>query len=85
MATGASGLTEKQLLALDFLGCRLLSVQPTRHGIKFGSGRKVDHVLHLGHIGHQQSINHVDTLLDRADGITIKIGGALLEFREVFD
>ena len=80
---GASRLAKKEFLALNFLFRRFLSVQSGRHRIELRGGRKIDHVLHLRHMGHLEPINHIDALFHRPDRIAIEIGGALFKLGEI--
>ena len=85
MANGAPGLAEKHIFTLDFKRRCLLPVEPACHRIQFGSRRKVDHVLHLRHVGDGNAINNIHPFFDRPDHVAVEIGRALFELREILD
>ena len=83
MTSGAAGLAKKELLALDFLLRRLLPVESGRHRIELRGRRKIDHVLHLRHMGHLQAIDHVHAFFHRPDRIAIEIGRPLFKLGKI--
>ena len=83
MAGHASGFPEEQILALHLLRRCLFAVEPPRHRIQLRGRREIDHVLHLRHMRHQQTVDHIHAFFDRPDLIAVEIGGALLELGEI--
>src|SRR5688572_19926726 len=85
MAIRALRLSEKQLLASKLALCGLFALQTPGLKIEFGRRRKVEHVLHLGHMTDLDTIEDVHSLLYRVDFVAIKIRCPLLELCKVFN
>ena len=84
MTGNTLGLSVKEILAFGFEWRGFRAVQPSGHGIKFRRRWKIDHVLHLRHVGDRYPINDVHAFLHGPYGIAVEVGRALLEFRKIF-
>src|SRR4029453_3328300 len=82
MTGAAARFAEEQHLA-PALACGCLGRIESACHIELGSGREVEHVLHLGHMGHRDPIEDIHALLGRPNGVAIEVGSALLKLREV--
>src|SRR5207244_8017715 len=67
-------------------GLRRLGRIELAENIELGCGRKVQHLLDIGHeIDLAAALERVHTLLCGRHDIAVEIGGALLEFGEILD
>ena len=83
MARGALALSEENLLAADIALCGFGAIQTPGSHIQFRRGRKIEHILHLGHVADLNPIEDIHTLLDGVDLVPVEVCGALLKLGEV--
>jgi hypothetical protein len=80
-----SALAEEDLLAAQLLGGGKRRVQAAKD-IELRSRREVQQRLELAHeVNLTATLENVDPLLGRDDRVTVEVGRALLELREVLD
>ena len=84
MAGGALRFAKEQFLPRDFAGRGLRRVEHARDG-QFRRRRKVEHILHLGHVRHLDSVQNIHAFLERVNRIAIEVSGALLELGKILD
>ena len=83
MTRGAAPFAKKEVFTLDFLLRRLLPVQPTGHWVKLRGRGKIDHVLHLRHMGDLEAVDYIDAFFHRPDRIAVEIGCALFKLGKI--
>src|ERR1700730_13245528 len=84
MAGGTLRFAKEQSPTRKFASRGLRWVEPARDG-QFRRWRKVEHVLHLGHVRHRDSVQNVHAFLDRVNLIAIEVSGALLKLGKVLN
>jgi hypothetical protein len=84
MAGGTLRLAKEQFLPGEFASRGLRWVEHARDG-QFRCRRKVEHILHLGHVRHLDSVQNVHAFLERVNRIAIEVSGTLLKLGKVLD
>ena len=84
MAGGTLRLAKEQFLPGEFASRGLRWVEHARDG-QFRCRRKVEHILHLGHVRHLDSLQNVHAFLERVNRIAIEVSGALFKLGEILD
>ena len=82
MTGGALPLAEEHLFAPPFALSGPRGVQSPL-GSELRSRGKVEHVLHLGHVGDLDAIQDHESLLHGMHRIAVKVCGALLELGKI--
>ena len=85
MTPSALALAEKDLLTALLILRGFLRVQPAGHGIELGRRRKIEHVLHLRHVAHRDTVQDVHPFFNGMDFVAVEVSRSLLELRKVLD
>src|SRR5208337_2983030 len=84
VAERALRLSEEQLLAAELALGRRRRVEAAQRR-QLGRSRKIEDVLHLGHVRHLDAIQNVHTFLESMNLVAVEVSRALLKLGEVLD